>query len=1092
MRFTLRFILTLTIAAIASAESLGATSPLDTGRWVKIEVAETGMQQITAAQLAEMGFDDLSRVAVRGYSGVELASHSLQNIDATSIPAIPAIETGDKLIFYAESGFRKSYAWKSSRLVVAVDQNQTSACGYYFLTEEDSPARLAPAATTQKGTVVSTAYSGAAFNFTAHNPFKAGTHLLSDDITRLGGPLKVTLRAPLAAPSFNIAITASYVVTKGTQKMTWPDGTVISTNNTAANGYIKEQAGKTLPESPDGNYEVTIDASADYAAVDYLAMTYRRRLLFDAAESQFEALYHETLAVGRPFEIGNADGPVEMWDVTDIASPLRLNVVAGDSTAIAVNAASHSSTASTPPSRYIIFRPDMELHSVRAAGEVTPSDLDCTTAPDMLIIAAPAFRADVQRLADLHARHQQMRVAIATPGEIYDRFSSGTPSVDALRRYIRLLHDLDPERLRHVLLVGKCTYDPRSFVSAAVDPAISMPTYATETLSEQVNNTKSYASDSFFGKIAGNDFNIFNRMDVNVGRLSVLDTDQLNAYIDKAEQYLSSVPSADTRSHAILMADNGNKTGHVDQAEAMGRKITALAPNTMILKAYDALYDTPNRTDTRLLRSAIASALADGVGFMDYCGHANPLGVGSNRMWNVADVAANPIGNYPFVSLSTCDTYTIDRSDDNIGNQLLFDSNRGAIALSASCRTVQMNYNHELNMAIAGEYYRPTVKDATLGDVFRTAHNDIMGRSISTLKTNTLCYNFGGDPALPLYDYTHSIALDAARPSLQQLSASNRIEGSVTLADGTVDESFDGTVKVTLYAPDEIRRMLNHDSSDTLRDIRCNGDRVAIAAAQISSGRFSVDIPVPQLPFAEGYRLHLSALSSTDHRIAALLLDSIAIAPPPSEPEITGAPTIAEFYAVDNTFINGDLILDDVTLHARILPSGYGISQIPALGRTPRVTIDGRSASVASAMAFSADGAATVEYRLDNLADGLHTATLSVSDYAGNTDEQTITFSTIHTAARASLTVDAETASDRVTVDIDHTYASSDPQGRLSIIDKDGLTVYTAVNPSYPFVWDLRDAGGNVVPDGHYTARAWLHADGCHVAALPAEIIIVK
>lgn len=65
------------VTAVACASSLTAlalptsyyssTSTLASGKWVKIKVSESGIHQITYAQLREWGFSDPSKVAVYGY-----------------------------------------------------------------------------------------------------------------------------------------------------------------------------------------------------------------------------------------------------------------------------------------------------------------------------------------------------------------------------------------------------------------------------------------------------------------------------------------------------------------------------------------------------------------------------------------------------------------------------------------------------------------------------------------------------------------------------------------------------------------------------------------------------------------------------------------------------------------------------------------------------------------------------------------------------------------------------------------------------------------------------------------------------------------
>ena len=65
--------LLLCIGLMAHAYSptyYSSTSRLSTGRWVKVKVTKTGIQQITHQELAEMGFNDPSAVSVYGYGGV--------------------------------------------------------------------------------------------------------------------------------------------------------------------------------------------------------------------------------------------------------------------------------------------------------------------------------------------------------------------------------------------------------------------------------------------------------------------------------------------------------------------------------------------------------------------------------------------------------------------------------------------------------------------------------------------------------------------------------------------------------------------------------------------------------------------------------------------------------------------------------------------------------------------------------------------------------------------------------------------------------------------------------------------------------------
>ena len=54
------------VAANPPAE-YAANSCLSTGKWVKIQVNETGIYKLTNADLRQMGFSDPGKVSVHGY-----------------------------------------------------------------------------------------------------------------------------------------------------------------------------------------------------------------------------------------------------------------------------------------------------------------------------------------------------------------------------------------------------------------------------------------------------------------------------------------------------------------------------------------------------------------------------------------------------------------------------------------------------------------------------------------------------------------------------------------------------------------------------------------------------------------------------------------------------------------------------------------------------------------------------------------------------------------------------------------------------------------------------------------------------------------
>ena len=96
-------VLSLAMQAQAAALSWKQTSVLADGKWVKVRVDSTGMQQLTHAELRSLGFSNPEKVTVWGYSGAMLNDDRFRSDVPDDLPQTPAIHTAGKLIFYGEN-----------------------------------------------------------------------------------------------------------------------------------------------------------------------------------------------------------------------------------------------------------------------------------------------------------------------------------------------------------------------------------------------------------------------------------------------------------------------------------------------------------------------------------------------------------------------------------------------------------------------------------------------------------------------------------------------------------------------------------------------------------------------------------------------------------------------------------------------------------------------------------------------------------------------------------------------------------------------------------------------------------------------------
>ena len=109
MRYLTKLLLLLAVILGASATAFAldksyyaAHSKLAEGRWVKVKVSTTGIQELSFEALAAFGFNDPSKVKVFGYGGKVLPEILSKDHTDDMNQVAPSI-IGNKLYFYGVS-----------------------------------------------------------------------------------------------------------------------------------------------------------------------------------------------------------------------------------------------------------------------------------------------------------------------------------------------------------------------------------------------------------------------------------------------------------------------------------------------------------------------------------------------------------------------------------------------------------------------------------------------------------------------------------------------------------------------------------------------------------------------------------------------------------------------------------------------------------------------------------------------------------------------------------------------------------------------------------------------------------------------------
>ncbi len=1148
-------------AAALAPGYFAESTPLAAGRWVKITVSQTGMQEISAGQLAEMGFADPAKVAVCGYGGAMLGNQRFADDIPDDIAPVPSVVTQGKLVFYGEAGarfrpWRENIGAGRGRWKPVVTRNYYSDQGTYFLTEALPPAapatvaRVVPAASAPS-------LENTTWGFTFHAPEESrfgnlGARFFGPDLRETGPQsfdnfLPGYRRATDIAQDYNRGIHlagAMGVKSLSQQSVKWrlPSGSVIETKSRTADQNLQNYRElqffgmENSAEADNDLYTLRLWVGTDpqavsptlqYGALDYYALTYLRSTDFSQPVAQQTVTFTSLADPTQQLRLVGASPTRAVWDVTDPVAPRRLlrgpaSDDPGAPDAVTLGRAGAAPDGTAPV--FLVFDPAMTLHKVEFAGEVANQNLHALPAPEMLIVAAREFMPQAERLAGIHRSLRGTDALAVCQDEIFNEFSSGTRTHEAIRRFARMLNDRRPGRLRSILLIGYASSDNRGIkIRENGWQDRYVPIYECPHLSIGGHHSLSYSSDIFYG-ILSDDFSIHNavwpKMDLAVGRLPAQNAEQADQMVDKIEKYLLSPPSTGSTNRALLMADSDNDNNFVTQAEALADIVAQEKPSTMLYKAYDDLFPHDNNGATHY-HNFVAATLQEGACFMSYFGQGSPSAFGASNLWNssLAKTTSYPVP--PLTVLGTCSPLSIDLSSDCVGAWMFINKNGGSIGVIGAQREVYMNYNFDIVEAVTRKYFSAE-PEATLGEIFRQAVNanaDLQeernrkkqeefdqanpGSATilaidSALILNTRSYTFVGDPEIPAYSPTHAAILTsvagtstgAGTIEVEPLSPF-RIEGAVTDRAGTVDKDFSGQATILVY--DSPRTVSDVSDRPTPLTIATNQYPILNIKAEVRNGRFAATatLPVPARPGGSNtvslYAVSDNGFQHANGSFASLRVTDIDPEGLPDPP----SPVISDMYIGSPEFVSGQVTGPDFTLKATISdPSGViGVSSL--FGKSLTVTLDD-SRNIPGAAAWlstGTDGTATLALPVTGLVDGPHRLTLTARSNAGGEASRSVDFTVISAPARAVLSTVETSATTEANILLDHDFSST-PDCRLVVTDSRGRAVMHRPSATFPLRWDLAGTDGIRVPDGVYTATAYLH-NGLRYAATSTPIVVL-
>ena len=529
----------------------------------------------------------------------------------------------------------------------------------------------------------------------------------------------------------------------------------------------------------------------------------RRNLVLGAGK---QLSFRDWASVGYPaaeFLLSVPDAPADVWDVTDPFTPVKMAAT------VSGNRLRFSREASRLR-EYIAFTTSFPTPSPE--GRIAPQNLHSTAEADYLIVTAPAFLSEAERLAQFHRQRSGLRTVIVTTGQVFNEFSGGIPDPTAIRDFVKMYFDRYrtgwTTKGRYLLLFGKGSFDYKSRIKENTN---LVPVYESPS---SLDPLSTYTSDDFFGFLEdAEDINTtvpVNTLDIGIGRVPAGTAGEAKAFVDKVLTYHTPASFGAWRTQLDFIADDEDQNLHLQDAEAISATALATAPLFQSRKIYlDAFQQESGSAGGRypVANAVINSNLYNGTLMWNYTGHGGPQRLAEEVILDAAAVNNwNNSSRLPLLITATCDFATYDNPLlHSLGENLLVRPATGAIALMTTSRVVFANSNRILN-----NNYMKTALETDTGGRYRTLGQAVQASKNLTYTTsgdiiNNRKFCLLGDPAMTLG--FPALQVKATRLNNRDLAAGTdtlgatsfaELEGEVQDRQGTLQTGFTGTVYLSL------------------------------------------------------------------------------------------------------------------------------------------------------------------------------------------------------------------------------------------------------------------------------------------------------
>lgn len=590
---------------------------------------------------------------------------------------------------------------------------------------------------------------------------------------------------------------------------------------------------------------------------DYAEVQYKEDLKFTNAQLQFRSYeIEERSGNSYTFAISDATNIEQVWEVSDLANVIKKVNKSGTNSTFALG---YNATNAIYSNEFVAFR-NVDAYEPGFVGKIPNQDLSGLQNIDYVMITAPEMMSQAQRLANFY--QGKFNVAVVDVTKIYNEFSSGRKDITGIRDFVTKLNN-PTGKLKFAFILGDTSYD---FKGISIPGSDIIPSYQSE---ESGNYADSFVTDDYYTMTSlQGTTSIFlsNTLpDLPVGRLPAANITEAKLLIDKTLAYNNALPGQSTPFGEWRMKMDFVVDDDADNVlpfhNTMNKSLVNVFETGTLRKEYNIrklyLDAFPAQTSAGGQRyPQVNQAISNDVGnslYLFYFGHGGINGWAQERVLSIDQIQNfnnynNVYSRFPLVSTITCEfTLWDDPETSSAGEQVLKSKQGGAAMMLTSSRAIGVGYGEEFTTIFTKHLFELVNDDfLSLGDAFLKAKIE-KGTQPDHLKVNLL-----GDPAIKLSRPKKLLVIDNIEsPVPNQMRALDfiKVNGHVTKADGTLDNTFNGRVAINVFDKKLNKKTLNNDNEPKMNPVLSyteeNGPIVK-SSGQAVNGVFSVEFYVPK------------------------------------------------------------------------------------------------------------------------------------------------------------------------------------------------------------------------------------------------------